>query len=235
MIGQTFIAAFALGGISSMHCVGMCGPLVLSLPLHGLDAAGRWKAIALYHGGRIGIYSFGGLLFGLLGHRIYLAGWQQGLSILLGVAILAQLLFRRYGRQGWMPARMGSCYAHLQRWMGRLWVSPSTGRFLLMGLANGLLPCGMVYLAIAAALTTGSAGMAMGFLFFFGLGTLPLLLGLQTTGRLIGAPARQKMRRLLPFITAFIALLLILRGLGLGIPFVSPVMAAQPSQVIDCH
>ena len=62
-----------------------------------------------------------------------------------------------------------------------------------------------------------------------------MLLGLQVTGRLVGISFRRQIRKLLPYLTACMAVLLILRGLNLGIPFISPVLAARPGHVIGCH
>jgi sulfite exporter TauE/SafE len=232
---QSLLAAFSLGFIGSVHCVGMCGPLVLALPVHHMNVSKRIGSIWLYHSGRITVYASGGLLFGLLGRRVYLAGWQQGLSILLGVSILCWLAFKGLRGQGGLPGWANRFYGILQGWLGRLWQSPSPGKFLLMGIGNGLLPCGMVYLAIAGALTTENILQGMGFMACFGLGTLPLLLGLQMTGRMVNISFRQKIRKALPYLTVFVAILLILRGLNLGIPWVSPALATRPGQVIECH
>ncbi|HTR32204.1 MAG TPA: sulfite exporter TauE/SafE family protein [Puia sp.] len=231
----SLLVAFSIGLVSSAHCVAMCGPLVLAMPLQALRPARRRIAVMLYHGGRIGVYAFAGLVFGMAGRAVYVAGDQQGLSILLGAAILAQLLFRHYGARGWMPGWLASGYRGLQQWMHRWWASPSIGKFLLLGIGNGLLPCSMVYLAVAGALTMTGPVEAMTFMILFGLGTLPLLLALQVAGRMAGAGVRQRMRRLIPVVTAAVGVLLILRGMNLGIPLVSPAMAASPGVPIGCH
>lgn len=215
---STALPALALGLLSSLHCVGMCGPLLLALPSRSL----------LYHAGRILTYSCLGLLFGLLGRHIYLAGWQQTLSIVLGTAILLLFLLHR------LPVRLPRITL-TQRLITRLWQSPSTPTFFLLGMANGLLPCGMVYLALAAALTRTSAAEATLFMACFGIGTLPLLAATQFLGRKIAPSLRSQLRRTLPIATVTIALLLILRGLNLGIPFISPHLAAAPTHVISCH
>ncbi|MDP4151435.1 MAG: sulfite exporter TauE/SafE family protein [Bacteroidota bacterium] len=234
---QSLLAAFSLGLVGSAHCVGMCGPLVLALPVHRMDPSRRGSAIALYHTGRIGVYALGGMVIGLLGRPVYLAGWQQTLSVLLGTIILCQVLIRmlRGGRSLRMPAAILALYNALQRGMAPLWHSPSPGKFFLMGIGNGLLPCGMVYLAIAGALTTQDIAGAVGFMAFFGVGTLPMLLFLQATGRLVSVSFRQRIRNALPYLTAFMAILLILRGMNLGIPFVSPMLPAKPAQIVSCH
>jgi sulfite exporter TauE/SafE len=220
----TALSALALGGLSSLHCVGMCGPLLLALPSRSL----------LYHAGRIATYSVIGGVFGLLGRRIYVAGWQQSLSITLGILILLTFLIRRYTLMN-RQTPMTLLTQPLLRRMTRLWQSPSTGTFFVLGMANGLLPCGMVYLALAAALTRTTATEAALFMMFFGLGTLPLLAATQYFGSRVAPRWRAQFRRTLPIATIAIALLLILRGLNLGIPFVSPHLATAPTRTISCH
>jgi len=244
---QAWTSAFFLGLLSSLHCVGMCGPLVLALPTGALRPAHRLKARVSYHGGRIAIYTLAGIIFGLFGRGIYLAGWQRQFSIFLGVFIIAFTLLGRTGptRPGF-PAplqrvaflrRIASLqyFAPLHRTIMRLWAAPGRTKFFVLGMANGLLPCGMVYLAIAGALTRTDVLESAGFMTCFGLGTLPLLLALQYTGNRLSFPARTRLRRAIPVLTIAIGLLLILRGLDLGIPFLSPAMAASPGTPISCH
>ncbi|MBS1662442.1 MAG: sulfite exporter TauE/SafE family protein [Bacteroidetes bacterium] len=227
-----FLAALVLGFAGSAHCVGMCGPLALALPVQGFSAVRRWVSVGLYHGGRIFMYALAGVVFGLVGRRFYVAGWQQGLSIGLGVFILCWVVVRGAGGRGWLPVGV---YAPLQRVMARVWASPSSGRFFLMGMLNGLLPCGMVYMAVAGALTSSGVMAAAVFMVCFGVGTLPMLVGLQVTGRMVGGPVRVRLRKVLPYLTVVMAVLLILRGLGLGIPFVSPVLAGAMGHAIECR
>lgn len=218
------LPAFALGLVSSLHCVGMCGPLVAALPVQGLSAVRRRLALFGYHFGRIGVYTVMGVIAGLVGRGVRLAGFQQVFSISLGVVILVVV----FGR--WKVGVPG-----LSSLVGKLWRSELRMKFLVLGMANGLLPCGMVYLALAGAVSSSGAGEAAGFMVFFGLGTLPLLLGVSYFTRYIGVAARGRVRKVLPFVVASMGVLLILRGMGLGIPFVSPVLPAGPRQAILCH
>lgn len=233
---QAWTSAFFLGLVSSLHCVGMCGPLALALPTRNLSPARHVMARVSYHGGRIGVYTFAGVVFGLFGRGVYLAGWQQQFSIGLGVAIIAVVLLDRLRASGsWFGPGGPGILAPLQRTIVKLWNAPGRAKFFVLGMANGLLPCGMVYLAIAGALTRTNVFESAGFMACFGLGTLPLLLALQYTGNRLGLPARIRLRRAMPLLTIAIGLLLILRGLDLGIPFLSPAMAAAPGKVISCH
>ena len=105
-----------------------------------------------------------------------------------------------------------------------------------IGLLNGFLPCGLVYVALAGAITTG--GWVMGGLYMvtFGLGTLPVMLAVSLAGRLLGTGFRTKLTRLVPIAGTVLAMLFILRGLSLGIPFVSPTPAKTDTgqATMDC-
>jgi len=231
---STALSALALGLLSSLHCVGMCGPLLLSLPFckppgqTGTNPYTPNLRPMLYHTGRILTYTLFGLLFGIAGHHIYLAGWQQMLSIMLGSLILILFLLRR------LPIKLPRINP-ARKVITRLWQSPSTPTFFLLGMANGLLPCGMVYLALAAALTRTTALEATLFMAYFGIGTLPLLAATQYLGRKMAPGLRPQLRRALPVVTVAVAILLIFRGLNLGIPFISPHLAAASTHAISCH
>lgn len=213
----------------------MCGPLALSLPVQQLSRTRQFLAIGAYHTGRITTYAAAGAFFGVLGHGIWLSGFQQGFSISLGVLILFILITDRLRRNTGQPALLKKTFAGLQSFIYRLWQSPSRTKFVLMGMANGLLPCGMVYLAIAAAVSTTHITHAIAFMIFFGLGTLPFLATLSYFGQHFSLLFRSRIKKAIPFFIASMAALLILRGLGLGIPFVSPILPAHPAQAISCH
>lgn len=232
---QFLTAGLFLGMISSFHCIGMCGPLVMALPVQRLSRPSQIFAILSYHTGRIFTYATLGLLSGLLGRRIYIAGFQQGFSITLGLLLLFWVMTTSFNRNRAKPALLGGFYYWLQQWIIRLWDSPAKSSYVFLGMANGLLPCGMVYLAIAGALSTSQIKEGMAFMVFFGAGTLPVLLGLSYFGRFINLSFRNRVKRSIPVIIAFMGILLILRGLNLGIPFISPVLAGKPGQTISCH
>lgn len=232
---QILTVGFSLGLISSLHCIGMCGPLALSLPVQGLSASRRFVAIAGYHIGRIGTYAVLGLVSGLVGKRIYIAGWQHGLSILSGILILLTLIMGRVMRRTGTPFFLKAFYSRMQTWTLRWWRSASGWRFVGIGSVNGLLPCGMVYIAMAGALGLPNAWAGMSLMICFGAGTLPALLLLHFSRRMMAASWRMQLRRLAPFLVAGMATLLILRGLNLGIPYISPVLASEPGTPVSCH
>jgi sulfite exporter TauE/SafE len=104
-----------------------------------------------------------------------------------------------------------------------------------LGMANGLLPCGMVYLAIAGALSATEFTNSVLFMSFFGFGTIPAMFILGFVGMKVNVLTRQNIRKLMPYVAVSMAVILILRGLNLGIPFISPVLAGPPPAAIVCH
>ena len=78
----------ALGLLGSFHCVGMCGPLALSLPINSNSSLAKFFGALLYNCGRVVTYSFFGLIFGIIGRSVALFGFQQWLSVIAGVLII---------------------------------------------------------------------------------------------------------------------------------------------------
>ncbi|MFL5748192.1 MAG: sulfite exporter TauE/SafE family protein [Niastella sp.] len=228
-------AGLVLGLISSLHCIGMCGPLMLALPVRHMD---KWKqvlAIFLYNTGRIITYSLLGALLGLAGRRIYLAGFQRWFTIILGIVMLVLAMNYFYKQASAQPKWMQSIHLRIQQLMLRFLRSNNISGYFLLGMANGLLPCGMVYLAIAGAVTANTVFNSVLFMFLFGVGTLPAMLALGIFGLRITMPVRQQMKAAMPYVVVAMAVILILRGCNLGIPFISPVIADVPGHVISCH
>ena len=221
-------AAAMLGLAGSLHCVGMCGPIALALPRPPGPTRSLLAGRLLYNLGRAVTYAAMGAVFGLLGQSLLLAGWQRGLSITAGVLILAYVLSTWLGRGRWsLESAALRFIAPVQRTLGRLLQRTSTGGLLVVGLLNGLLPCGLVYVALAGAAATGSAWGGAGFMFIFGLGTLPMMLAISLVGPSLYGRFRGRFQRVIPLALGVMAVLFILRGLELGIPYVSPNLAAQ--------
>ena len=225
-----------IGLFSSLHCVGMCGPLALSLPVHHLSSSQRFAALLLYQLGRVITYAMLGLAFGYAGRHLYIAGLQQGLSIGLGIFMLVMIMLYYIYHRNIQPAFLNNFYKNIQRFLcSILRSSASAPSFILLGMANGLLPCGMVYVAIAGALTTGSVLHSTLFMAMFGAGTLPAMMAFGLLGARLTLPVRQTLRRIIPYGITVMAVILILRGLNLGIPFISPVLQHDPGIPASCH
>lgn len=224
-----------LGLAGSAHCVGMCGPLAMSLPIHHLSRGRQLLSILLYHFGRVITYSVLGLLFGLAGRSLYLADFQQWFSIGAGIIMLLLAFHYFIGRSNAYPKWVQRWYQPLQVLMGRLLRNNNTASFLLLGMANGLLPCGMVYMAIFAAIGLSDPLQSMFFMTMFGAGTIPAMFLLSWFGIRISLNVRRNLKRATPFIIAAMGIILILRGMNLGIPFISPVMVDAQAPAAGCH
>jgi sulfite exporter TauE/SafE len=156
MFWQLIISGFALGVVSSFHCVGMCGPIALSLPVYYLPEHKKLIGILFYHAGRIFLYALLGLFFGFVGRQFYLAGLQQYFSIALGSIILLILLQTTIGKKIIHFKLVDQYQQKLQNIIAIYIQKKQLYGMLILGLANGLLPCGMVYLAITGAMAAGT-------------------------------------------------------------------------------
>lgn len=231
----TIIAGFTLGIISSWHCVGMCGPIAIALPVYHQP---KWQQLVSninYQFGRIITYAVLGLLSGLAGRQFFLAGWQQWFTIIMGSLILLSLLLYK-GHHYFKFPFLNKYYSFIQKLIGIALKGNRTPlSFLLLGMANGLLPCGLVYLALAGALSTADVKDSMLFMAMFGAGTAPAMILATFYGQKLSLSIRQGMKKAVPFFVAGMAVILILRGLNLGIPFISPHLPAASATAVSCH
>ncbi|MEP7254464.1 MAG: sulfite exporter TauE/SafE family protein [Ferruginibacter sp.] len=233
---QVFIVAFMIGMVGSFHCVGMCGPLALSLPLSNNSIAAKITGAFIYNCGRIVTYSAFGLVFGLIGQTASLFGFQQWLSIGTGALILLFIIIpKKYKMQSTASTFTNGFFTKIRSQLGRLFTQKNNSSLFVIGLLNGLLPCGLVYMAVAGAIAAGDVGKSVLFMAAFGLGTLPIMWGIAFFGNYVGVSLRQKIRRAYPYMMTLVACLLILRGMGLGIPYVSPKMNVNKVNIIECH
>ncbi len=177
----------------------------------------------LYHIGRLFTYSLIGLLFGFLGKGLYLAGFQQKLSILIGLLMILVILipvriFNQYNFSKPVYKAIGLVKSKL----GYQLKQKSNKAIFSIGFFNGFLPCGLVYMALFGAISTGDAFTGAFYMFLFGLGTIPMMTGAILLGNFLKVSVRNKIQKAIPIFVIIIGLLFIIRGLGLGIPYVSP-------------
>ena len=177
-----------------------------------------------------------GLFFGFFGRQIHLSGLQSGFSIISGLLILFGVFFYFIKKQKLEPTFTRAMHVKVQSMMSKYLHSKTTPGFFMLGMFNGLLPCGMVYMAIAAALNTSGLWSGSLFMAMYGLGTLPALLALSSFSLYLNMGVRNRMKKAIPYVMAFIGMVLILRGMNLGIPYISPLInRVTPSEVIICH
>lgn len=220
---DVLLPAFMLGMLGSFHCLGMCGPIAMALPLKGATQAERMLKVMVYNAGRVFTYSVLGFLFGIVGRSVVVAGYQQVLSIVLGLVVLV-LYFLPASATSRVPLMKYtvSMVASLKRMFGLMLHKRSYSATFALGILNGLLPCGLVYLAVAGSIATGDVWKGAAFMALFGMGTLPVMAFVTTASQWIGTGARTYMRRMIPVFVVASACLLVLRGLNLGIPYLSP-------------
>lgn len=223
--------AFFMGLFGSLHCVAMCGPLLLALPSVGESQWSKAKNRLIYQLGRILTYGFIGFIIGFIGIGLSMKGWQQGLSISTGVLLVMIGLFHFIGTKNTSILKIQQqLLAPLIKQMG-YWLHRPGGNFMT-GVLNGILPCGMVYMALATALNAGSAINGARFMLLFGLGTLPLMLLTGIAGNFIKSKIPFRLSAWLPFLFLLMGTWFILRGANLNIPFLSPLI--YPSGLILC-
>lgn len=228
-------SGFIIGLFGSIHCVGMCGPIALALPMGGNSKFQLIVSRLLYNLGRVVTYSFFGFLFGLIGDRIRLFGLQQMVSIILGSVIILRLLIP----QKYSFFKIGlfqKGVTKLKQEFSNMFGKNSMKSLFIIGILNGFLPCGFVYVGIAGAIATGDAFEGAAFMALFGLGTLPIMFAASLFSSVLSLKARLNFRIVIPVFSFVIGVLFILRGLNLGIPYVSPKMVSPkvPTEIECC-
>ena len=232
------VTALAMGSIGSLHCIGMCGPIALGLPLPVKSLPAKLLGSLLYNLGRTFTYASLGAMAGLLGASAGFFGFQQWLSIAMGVAILVYLLRPRLSFYKNGHSYFQKYFGKLRAALSVLFKSRKYSSVFFVGVLNGLLPCGLVYMALAAAISTGSVIESSIFMGAFGLGTLPLMWALTFWGNLASFKMRMYIRKCYPYLLFAMACLLLIRGAGFGIPYLSPAgnfTTTLSKKGIECH
>lgn len=224
--------AFTTGLLGSLHCAGMCGPIAMSLPDFGHSGILYYWQRIQYNLGRLFSYAALGAIAGLPGEWIKPAGWQQMLSMVAGALLIVSFLFTRLkGR----ISPFSVIHDKIGAALGKTLKSNKAAGWLLTGILNGLLPCGLVYIALAAALVSGGIAEGALFMLFFGLGTFPMMFIISISGRWLPLKIRTKVRHVLPFTSLLVGVLLFVRGMNLGIPYLSPeIKTDQGKQTMEC-
>lgn len=231
-----YISALIFGLLGSFHCIGMCGPIAFMLPIDRENKAKGFFQILSYHFGRLFTYSFIGLLFGFLGKGFYLFGFQQQISIIIGVLMILFILFPKVFKKVNFSRSISNIIFKVKNSLGKELKKKRNDTFFTIGFLNGFLPCGLVYMAILGALATTNAFSGSLYMFLFGLGTIPLMTAVVYLGNFTKGALRSRVQKIIPIVVVFIGVLFILRGLGLGIPYVSPTPVLDLVSVSNaCH
>ncbi|MES2778799.1 MAG: sulfite exporter TauE/SafE family protein [Bacteroidota bacterium] len=226
-----FLTAFLTGLLGSFHCAGMCGPIALAVPTIGKSFSAKLLSKVVYNAGRILTYAILGALLGTFGLGLKLAGLQQSISIAAGLSIILMVLFSSHVIERWV----GNPFSLIKgKTIARLFQSPSLSSIFAIGLLNGLLPCGFVYLGLIGSVATQNAIEGAAFMVLFGLGTFPMMLGVGMVGQFLTAHARTSINKWVPVLAIFIGCIFIMRGLNLGIPYLSPKITSDHTTVKEC-
>ncbi|MFD1614859.1 sulfite exporter TauE/SafE family protein [Gelatiniphilus marinus] len=230
-------SALILGLLGSFHCIGMCGPIAFMLPVNRSNSTKKVIQISLYHFGRLLAYSIIGLVFGLVGKSLYIFGLQQQLSIVIGALMIVIVLipvqtFNKYN----FSKPVYNIISKVKSALGKALKKKTADTFLTIGFLNGFLPCGLVYMAVFASITTANALQGSLYMLLFGLGTVPLMTSAIYLGKFLNTSVKQRIQKVIPVFVVVIGLLFIIRGLGLGIPYLSPAPITETvSSAIGCH
>lgn len=211
--------AFTIGLFGSLHCVGMCGPIAIALPYKKENKLVMVASGLLYNLGRVTTYSLLGFFIGIIGKGVFLAGYQQTLSIGLGIMMLIIAIFS-------IPVEskitslsfIKKPYSKLKILLGKFLTQNSWKSLYITGILNGFLPCGLVYLAIIGAVSMASVEQGVAYMALFGLGTIPLMLLVSIAGSMASIRFRNIIKKLYPVFMVLFASLLIARGLNFEVP-----------------
>jgi sulfite exporter TauE/SafE len=233
MVNALPYLALTMGLMSSFHCVGMCGPIALALPIHKGNKTQQFAGLSLYNGGRILTYALLGLILGSLGSSLVWIGYLRYLSVLSGILMLAYVLWPSRLDAYFHPPKLWQNFIRqLKNRMAEMLRSRKPQSWFFLGILNGLLPCGLVYLALISSVATASALDGGFYMLSFGIGTLPAMMAVGFFKQWFTNVFRTRMRKLTPVLMAVAGIWLVARGLLIQYPGASP---AGSNPITICH
>jgi uncharacterized protein len=208
------LSALAIGFLGSFHCVAMCGPIALAMSSSSGSLSKYFLTRAIYNSGRVVTYGILGLAAGMLGHALLLAGIQKSLSIGIGAVMILTVVLMYYVRGGFRsPPILININGFIKRVFSNTLKKKNVTSLFISGLANGILPCGFVYLALAGASATQSPANGALYMILFGLGTIPAMMAVAAFGKLASVKARVFLTKAAPVLMIILGLVLIYRGM----------------------
>lgn len=230
------VAGFVMGVIGSMHCVGMCGPIAFALPYDRSKWFPAFLSNYTYQLGRIITYGLLGIIAGLIGRGFSLGGWQQPLSISIGLIMILLVTLPKIKGLQFLNTKLTIGVGKVKSLLGLYIKKRSYKALFITGLINGLLPCGLVYMALLGALGMQTPLQGGLFMLLFGLGTFPLMFLMGYLGNIFKPGVKLKFQKAIPVLVFFMGVLFVLRGMGLGIKYISPPSdSLQINQTEVCH
>lgn len=216
------VTGLLLGLTSNFHCIGMCGPIAMAIPVNRKSNATILAGTLEYNLGRVFTYAVLGAIVGSFGLSINTFGILQWISIIAGAGLII-FAWRKY-LVNLTPALSISLgiESFVSKNLGRIIKSNLPLKLFFLGSLNGLLPCGMVFAGLLNAVLTGNILYSALAMAAFGVGTLPAMIAVTFMANKISLNARKKMSRAVPYLLTIVGALVILRGMNLDIPFISP-------------
>lgn len=224
------IAGILLGLTSSLHCIGMCGPIAMAIPLNRSSQGKMLLGIGAYNIGRAFTYGILGMVVGSFGMSLATFGVLQWISIVAGVLLIIYAWRKYLSKLSFSWAPKLNLNKYLNGLFGKIMRSDSKGKLFFLGMINGLLPCGMVYIALLNAILAGTIYEGAAAMVAFGIGTMPAMIAVSYTANRITGNLRVKLNGLVPYVMTVVGLLIVLRGLNLGIPYISPEIKISQEQ-----
>jgi sulfite exporter TauE/SafE/plastocyanin domain-containing protein/copper chaperone CopZ len=214
--GASYFVLFVVGMLTSIHCVGMCGGIMLSQSI-SKDNTSKFEAIRpaiLYNAGRIVAYTVIGGIVGALGSVLALSlAVKAALQIFAGIfMIIMGLNMAGFGMFRKINIRLPWSACSVKN-------KPKTP--FLVGLLNGLMPCGPLQTMQLYALGTGSAAKGALSMLLFSLGTVPLMLTFGALSGLLSKGYTKKILKMSGFLVIILGFIMGSRGLalaGVGVP-----------------
>lgn len=233
MIGALPFLAFTMGLMSSFHCIGMCGPIALALPVQKGNQWQKFAGLSIYNIGRAISYAMLGAIIGSVGSSLIWIGYLRYLSVLAGILMLAYVFWPSKLDQYFHPPKFWQQTVNqVKKGMSEMLRSRKMHGWLGLGILNGLLPCGMVYLALISSVATGSIFGGGIYMLLFGIGTLPMMMTVGFCKNWFTPALRSRMRKLTPVMLAVAGIWLVGRGIFIEYPLVG---SGSSAEITICH
>ena len=227
-----WVSGIIVGLFGSLHCLGMCGPIAMILPVDRSNSKKQAFQTLLYHLGRIISYSLMGLIFGFVGKTLNLFTSQQYLSLIIGALMMISVFIPlNWSKRLQQKGPLSKLIRWVSQKLGQLLKEKRDDQILTLGVLNGLLPCGLVYIAIASATALSDPIQSTLYMAMFGVGTIPMMTTAVYLSQWISQKLRTRLLKWIPVLVFIMGALLFARGLNLGIKFISPKKSMTESMI----
>lgn len=211
-----WLAALIMGLAGSLHCAGMCSPLAMTIT--GMKGSAISNRI-LYNTGRITIYGLLGGVVASIGYILPISKYQNLLSLLLALALLTMAVVGITDvRIPFLSKAMIKFTNFLKNQFGKFLHRKGSLALLCLGGLNGLLPCGLTFVALSFCITLTTPVEGFFYMFLFGVGTLPVMLGFASIAGFVTRKLKWDLKNVTTALMAISGILLIVRVFLLHAP-----------------